>query len=133
MDHTESINGIIAKFFSLTNSIYKIKMEGKNPKSKEIVAVRELVSSTFDSARDVFTSQIDRIVETDEEDCEKKKEETTFEDDLLFARKVYMDDTDLAEISALVDKLAANKKEGKKLYNFFTSYVELKEHNKEKK
>ena len=126
LDHTETINGIIAKFYSRSKSVFKIKMEGKNAQTKEMAALRDIVASTFDTARDIFIAQIARSAECEDDGSKKDNEDKNFEEDLLFSRKVYMSEQDLKEIIELVDRLADSKKEGKKLYNFFTSYVEIK-------
>lgn len=128
LHHTKNINGIIAKFFNRSLAAFKIKMEGPNAKSKEIAALRDIVASTFDLARDQYITSLAESAECEEdENCEDRKE---YEGELLFSRQVYLNNQELKMLWDLTDKVADNKKEGRKLYSFFTSYIELDKNTK---
>jgi hypothetical protein len=128
LHHTENIKGIIAKFFCRSTYVFKIKMEGANRKVKEIAAVRDMVASTFDMARDRYIAQVAKCAECEGEEAPPDAVNTKYEESLLYSRKVYMSEEDLEALSKFVDKAAENKKEGRKLYSFFTSYIELEDY-----
>ncbi len=126
LHHTENINGIIAKFYLKSSAIFKIRIDSKNSKSKEISALRDVISSSFDMARDIFITQVAKSIECEDEktsECSKTK----YEEDLLYSKKVYMSKEELSELYNFVDRVAANKKGGRKLYSFFASYAEIRD------
>ena len=105
-------------------------MEGTNQKTKEIAAVRDIVVSTFDMARDRYLTQIAKCAECDVEEAPAEDKSKKYDETLLYSRKLYLSEDELEEFSKFVDKIAENKKDGRKLYSFFASYIELEEYNK---
>ena len=76
LHHTENINGIIAKFYSKSLAEFKIKIEGKNSKTKEVSALRDIIASTFDMARDRYITRIANRPTVKKNSAMKKKKNT---------------------------------------------------------
>ena len=115
LSHTDTINGIVAKFYKRSNSIFKIKIEGKNSQTKEIAALRDMVASTFDLARDRYIASVAKLSKSDNENDK--------DNGMLYSRKVYLSDEQVAELSEFIDRISENKKDSGKMYNLLVAFA----------
>lgn len=123
LDHTENINGIIAKFFTRCIREVKFSIEGDDSKAKQISALREMVSSVFDTTRDKHLASLVRNFSC-EKDCEDEIEE------MLISKPVFLTPEELKEFENYIEKIIHFKsKKGRKAYDLFTAYIEMEDHN----
>ncbi len=124
LDHTKTINGIIAKYYKMPTVSYSIQLEGKNSKEKEMSALRDIIVSVFNSARDIYVSQLAKSMDKVKEES---KEDRSKEDDFLLSKKVYLSEDDRRELVSIFEKATKNTKEDGELHNLFISTIKFEE------
>lgn len=114
LDHTENINGIIAKYYKRADINLDLKLKtGESAREREIA---HMIETVFNRARDKY---LDRFMDVSSEDGEYKNEEKG----MLSSTMLYLSKEDVEEVTKLFRKLSENKKDGKVLYNFFLSFI----------
>jgi predicted transcriptional regulator len=121
LSHTETINGIIAKFYKRSSSVFKIKIEGKNSQTKEIAALRDIVASTFDSARDRYIASVAKLSKS-EDDSNSDKNDS--DEGMLYSRKVYLSEDQVTELTEFIDRVSENKKGSGKMYELLVAFAQ---------
>ncbi len=128
LDHTKTINGIIAKYYKMPEINLSIQLEGKNSKEKEVSAIRDMITTTFNSARDLFITQVAKGYEkeknkkTTDNDIDKNELK---DNDMMLTRRVYLTQEDIAELMDFFNKVSNRESEDGKIHSIFISTVAL--------
>jgi len=114
LDHTENINGIIAKYYKGVDINLDLRMkDGGSGKEREIA---HMIQTVFNGARDNYLNRFTEI--TAKEDDENKEEKG-----MLSSTLIYLTKEEAEEIKTLFFKFSENEKEGRELYNIFLSFI----------
>lgn len=114
LDHTENINGIIAKYYKGVDLNLDLRVkDGESGREREVA---HMIETVFNGARDQYLNRFMEI--SAKEDVEKKEEKGMLSSTLL-----YLTVEEAEELKNLFFKFSENKKDGRELYNFFLSFI----------
>lgn len=116
LDHTENINGIIAKYYKKIVGEITIETESAPEESGKNKAVYDMVKSTFNKARDNYIKGLSDSL--DKEGLERAQDM-----DSLRSMSIYLTPAELAELHELFDKFGKNQEEGRNLYSMFVASI----------
>ena len=112
IDHTENINGIIAKYYKVAVKNYDFSGKESRTKEKD-AAIVNMINNMYDNAKQNYISKVVKTVEAN-----SKKEEAQ-----LLSGKLYLNKEDIEEINLLLERMFKNNKEGREIYSSFFSLV----------
>jgi len=115
IDHTENINGIIAKYYKRTVTNFDFNLHDDESKSKE-VAVISMLESLFNNARERHIGRVREVLKYSDDEREEDK-------GLLSSTKLYLNKEEVTEFKNLIKKHLDNDKENRELYNVFVSFI----------
>ncbi|MCK5129421.1 MAG: helix-turn-helix transcriptional regulator [Clostridiales bacterium] len=116
LHHTESINGIIAKYYKRNYIKFTINMDIENTGTKQMQAMRDVIQSTFDTARDQYLETMHRHLKN----CQDQPDELH---DYLSQQSIYMNENEVEELTSLIDRLSKADRKNRKRYTLFASYI----------
>ncbi|MEX1377416.1 MAG: helix-turn-helix domain-containing protein [Eubacteriales bacterium] len=116
IDHTENINGIIAKYYKRTITNFDINFKEDDDNHSKSIAAISMIESMFNNARDRHLGTLrEKISQSDElEDKEKG---------MITTAKLYMNEEEVKELGDLISKYTKNSKEQRDLYSLFVSFI----------
>ena len=113
IDHTENINGIIAKYYMLSANQYSfIDKNGDRTKEKDAAFIN-MIENMYNNSKQNYINKV--MIALDSENDEDKGQ--------LASGKFYLSKADIEEINSLFDKLSKQDKAGKKVYSVFMSII----------
>lgn len=115
IDHTDNINGIIAKYYKLTVHQYKFHGKGEHRTKEKDAEFISMVENMYDNAKINYINSIMQSLDKDDEESDSAGQ--------LSTGKFYFNNEDIEEINAAFKRLSKNKKEGREVYSVFCSFI----------
>ncbi len=113
IDHTENINGIIAKYYALSAKRFGFEGKGQGRTKEKDAAFINMVETMYNTSKQNY---INKIMLALDNDNEKDKGQ-------LASGKFYLSAEDIEQINSLFEKLSKNDKEGKEVHSVFMSII----------
>ena len=120
LDHTENINGIIAKYYRRLATNFNVDLKKENKSFDKWNAVISMTESLFNNIRDKHVKRIIGLQNINKEIKEEDK-------GTIISSKLYLSESEIEEINNLINKFTSNEKEGRNLHNFFLAYIKEQE------
>lgn len=115
LHHTENVNGIIAKFYARSYTQFTVNMEDKSDDSQEMMAMSDIITSTFDAMRDEYIGTIRA--------CKKDKCDKEELNDHLMMSKLYLNQEEFEELINIFESFKGRDPEGRELYSTLLSMI----------
>ncbi|MBN2878218.1 MAG: helix-turn-helix transcriptional regulator [Clostridia bacterium] len=112
VEHTENVNGIIAKYYDVAEKTIELKRSKSDKTAKNDETLIKTLDGIFTTAKEKYLSAVVKSMGSEVDGNGR-----------IQSILLYLDDNDIEEISTLFEKLSENKKEGKELYSVFMSYI----------
>ena len=113
IDHTENINGIIAKYYTLSAKRYDFTGEDKTRTKEKEAALLNMVEGMYNNSKQKY---FNKAMMAQNDKCDEDMAQ-------LLSAKFYLSKEDVEEINSMFEKLSNNKKEDKDVYSVFMSII----------
>jgi len=113
IDHTKTINGIIAKYYKITETRYDWDKSEERSEDNDVAFI-QMLESVFNNAKGNYLRIMKNAMSHNE--TEKTK-------GMVSSVKYYLNKDEVREVTELFNRLEKNSKEGRELYSFFISMI----------